>query len=423
MVKIISLQARQVLDSRAQPTVEVCLKSEKGEFCSIVPSGASTGSYEALELRDGGSEYMGKGVLKAVKNVNVHISKAVCGKNFSSQDELDNLLISLDGTSNKSSLGANAILPVSMAFCRSLAAQENMELYELIGKICGNKNFTLPVPQLNVLNGGKHAGKENDLQEHMLVPIHFNSFSDALRAGVETYHVLKGMLKKKYGEQAILLGDEGGFAPKIESVQERLGLMLAAIEEAGYSGKIKIALDCASSEFFKDGSYNIGGKDYSPSELIDFYSDLVENFGVVSIEDGLQEDDWKNWRLLNSKLGKKIQIVGDDLLVTNPQRIQKAIELKACNALLLKVNQIGSVTESISAFRMMGQIKGRTIVSHRSGESEDDFIADLVVGLGCGQSKFGAPARSERAAKYNRLLRIEEKLSGLGVVKFAGSGP
>lgn len=420
MVKILGLRARQVLDSRGNPTIESELRTQKGVFCAIVPSGASTGSHEALELRDRGKEYNGKGVMGAVQNVNFAIAKKVSGKDFVSQEEMDSLLIALDGTANKSVLGANAILSVSMSFARALAASKGRELFESLGKTAGNRDFVLPVPQLNVMNGGKHAGRENDIQEHMLMPVNFGSFSEALRAGTETYHTLKGMLKKKYGEQAILLGDEGGFAPKIESVEDRLELMLRAVEEAGYKGKIKLALDCASSEFFKDGSYTISGEVFSPGELIDFYSDLVSRFEIISIEDGFSEDDWKGWRLFNSRLGKKIQVVGDDLLVTNVQRIKKAVEHKACNALLLKVNQIGTVKESIDAFSFASRNSWRTIVSHRSGESEDAFISDLVVGLGCGQSKFGAPARSERTAKYNRLLRIEEFLSDTGKAGFAG---
>ncbi len=419
MVKILSVGARQLLDSRGIPTVEAELKTTKGSFSAIVPSGASTGSHEALELRDNEKQFAGKGVLHAVANANSVIAKKVTGKDFYSQEELDSLLISIDGTSNKSSLGANAMLPVSMAFARALAAQENLGLYEGLGRSAGNKDFLLPVPQMNVINGGKHAGTENDIQEHMLMPIHFRTFSDALTAGTETYHVLKGMLKKKFGPQATLLGDEGGFAPKMESIGQRLELMHRAIDEAGYAGKIKLGLDCAASEFFHDGAYHIGGKVFSATGLIDFYSSVVRDFHVVSIEDGFAEDDWNAWRLFTSKLGKKIQIVGDDLLVTNVSRIRKAIEHKACNALLLKVNQIGTITESIEAFRIASRQGWRTIVSHRSGESEDAFISDLVVGLGNGQSKFGAPARSERTAKYNRLLRIEEELGAKA--KFAGA--
>ncbi|MBI4210569.1 MAG: phosphopyruvate hydratase [Candidatus Diapherotrites archaeon] len=423
MVKIVSVHARQVLDSRGNPTVEAELSTSRGHFSAIVPSGASTGAHEAMELRDGAKEYAGKGVLKAVENVNSIISPKVSGRDFFSLDELDSFLNSLDGTANKSALGANAILPVSMAFCRALASHESMRLFEYIGRVSGTKDFVLPVPFLNVLNGGKHAGRENDIQEHMLVPSGFASFSEALRAGTETYHVLKGILRKKYGGEAALLGDEGGFCPKSASLDDRLEMMGKAVSEAGYSGEVHIALDCASSEFFKDGNYNIDGKEYTPMELVDFYAALVERFGLVSIEDGFAEDDWSGWRLFNSRMGKKIEIVGDDLLVTSVSRMKAAIERKACNALLLKVNQIGTVTESVEAARLAFRSQWRVMVSHRSGESEDSFISDLVVGLAAGQSKFGAPARSERTAKYNQLLRIEEALAETGKAKFAGKGP
>jgi enolase len=266
------------------------------------------------------------------------------------------------------------------------------------------------MPQLNVINGGKHAGIENDIQEHMFFPAKFKSFSESLRAGVESYHTLKDILKKKFGAQAILLGDEGGFAPKIDSLEKRLELMLTAIEETGYNGKIFLGIDCASSEFFDNGNYKIGKKSFSASELIDFYSELTKKFKIVSIEDGMAEDDWQGWKELNSRLGKKIQIVGDDLLVTNVERISKAVSEKSCNALLLKLNQIGTVSESIKAWEISEKNNWNVVVSHRSGESEDTFISDFAVGLGSGQSKFGAPARSERIAKYNRLIAIEEEL-------------
>ena len=404
------LLARQVLDSRGNPTVEAELKTNKGVFTSIVPSGASTGVHEALEMRDGGPAYLGKGVLNAVKHANSEIASAIKGKDFSSQSELDDFLIALDGTENKSKLGANAILGVSMAFTRAMASEKNLELYEYIAELSGNKKFILPVPQLNVLNGGKHAGKEADIQEHLLMPIKFNSYSEAIRAGTETYHTLKKLLKKKFGASATLLGDEGGFVPPMDNVEDRLELMLKAVDEAGYSGKIKIALDSASSEFYKNGVYSIGDNSFSGGELTDFYAELVEKFDIISIEDGMAEDDWESWQTLTSKLGSKIQIVGDDLLVTNVERIKTALEKKACNSLLLKVNQIGTVTESINAANLAIKNNWSVVVSHRSGETEDSFIADLVVGLGTGQSKFGATARSERIAKYNQLLRIEEKL-------------
>jgi len=410
MVKITSLKARQVLDSRANPTIEAEIGTGKGFFSAIVPSGASTGVHEALELRDNEKPYFGKGVLGAVSNVNNDIAKSIVGKGFSSQKELDQALLDADATDNKSRLGANAILSVSMAFAKAMAFENHQRLYEFLNEISGKKKFVLPIPQMNVLNGGKHAGKEADIQEHMLLPMKFKSFSEALQAGTETYHTLKKILKQKYGYYATLLGDEGGFVPPIDSVEDRLELMLKAIGDSGYAGKIMIGLDCASSEFYKEGKYAIGENKYSGAELVDFYADLVKKYNVVSIEDGMAEDDWGSWTKLTSKLGNKTQLVGDDLLVTNAKRIQKALETKACNSLLLKVNQIGTVTESIEAAKLALKNNWSVVVSHRSGETEDSFIADLVVGLGTGQSKFGAPARSERVAKYNQLLRIEEML-------------
>ncbi|MFH1390803.1 MAG: phosphopyruvate hydratase [Candidatus Diapherotrites archaeon] len=418
-MKIDKVKARQVLDSRGNPTVEAELSTSKGSFTAIVPSGASTGKHEALELRDGEKAYAGKGVLKAVSNVGV-IAKEINGKEFASQKELDSALLDFDGTENKSKLGANALLGVSMAFTRALAVENNLELYEMIGEISGNKNFVLPVPQLNVLNGGKHAGKDNDIQEHMLFPIGFDSFSEALQAGTETYHLLKKKLKAKFGSQATLLGDEGGFVPPMANVHDRLELMLKCVEEAGYEGKIKIGLDCASSEFFKNGIYSIGNKTFSSEELVDFYASLVDKFDIVSIEDGMAEDDWGGWKAITKELGEAIQLVGDDLLVTNVVRIEKALEEKACNSLLLKVNQIGTVTEAIEASALARNNNWSVVVSHRSGETEDVFISDLVVGLGTGQSKFGATARSERVAKYNQLLRIEEKLNESGSAVYGG---
>ena len=287
-------------------------------------------------------------------------------------------------------------------------------MFQYLNELSGakSKKFILPIPQLNIMNGGKHAGMENDIQENMIMPVKFNSFSEALRAGVEVYHELGRKLKKKFGSRGILLGDEGDFVPKIENADKRLSLMMEAIQDTGYKGKISLALDCASSEFFYSGYYKISGKEYSYGELIDFYKDLVDKYDIISIEDGMAEDDWNGWKQLNKELGKKIQLVGDDLLVTNTKRIEQAIKEKACNSLLLKVNQIGTVSEAIEAANLSFKNKWKVVVSHRSGETEDSFIADLVVGLNAGQSKFGAPARSERTAKYNRLLKIEEELGG-----------
>ncbi len=411
--KIRKIKAREVLDSRGNPTIEVDLKTNSCCAKAIVPSGASTGIHEALELRDNSKKrYSGKGVLKAVNNVNKIIAKKLVGFDCRNQRKIDNFLIELDGTENKARLGANAVLGVSMAACKAGALCSDKKLYEHVQKMSSAKKMPLPIPQMNVINSGRHAGVENDIQEHMIMPVGFKNFSEALRAGVETYHTLKGILKKKYGAKSILLGDEGGFAPPIVNVDERLELLLKAIGEAGYSGRIKLALDCAASEFFdyKNGKYAILNKKYSQGQLVDFYKSLIKKFPIVSIEDGMAQDDWEGWKLLNEEIGKKIQIVGDDLLVTNILRIKKALNENACNALLLKVNQIGTVTEAIDSGSIAFKNKWNVVVSHRSGETEDSFIADLVVGIGANQCKFGAPARSERTAKYNRLLRIEERL-------------
>ena len=419
--KIKSVHAREVLDSRGNPTIAVNLRTKDCCVTSIVPSGASTGIHEALELRDNNkSRFGGKGVLKAAYNVNKIISKKLIGKDCRWQNEIDNFLIGLDGTENKSKLGANAILGVSMAVCKAGASSSDKPLYEHVQDLSGSKRSLLPIPQMNIINSGKHAGVEHDIQEHMIMPTDFKNFNDALRAGAEAYHKLKEILKKKYGAKAILLGDEGGFAPPVADVEERLELMMSAIEETGYSGKIKLALDCAASEFVdgKSGKYMINDKKFDTGGLIDFYRNLVKKFPIASIEDGFAQDDWSGWNMFSTEMGNKVQIVGDDLLVTNIKRIRKALDENACNALLLKVNQIGTVTESIEAAKISFKNHWNVVVSHRSGETEDSFIADLAVGLGASQSKFGAPARSERTAKYNRLLRIEQKLGKKA--KFAG---
>ncbi len=419
--RIKKIKAREVLDSRGNPTIEVNLFTNSCIARSIVPSGASTGIHEALELRDNDKKrYQGKGVLKAVKNVNNIIAKKLIGKDCRKQREIDNFLVELDGTENKSKLGANAILGVSMAVCKAGAICSKKELYEYIKQLSGSKKLVLPIPQMNVINSGKHVGIDNDIQEHMIMPVGFKNFSDALRAGVETYHTLKNILKEKYGAEATLLGDEGGFAPPIGAVEERLELLLKAIDRCGYNKKIKLALDCAASEFYdeKNGRYAISNKKYSKEQLIDFYKNLIRKYPIVSIEDGMAQDDWEGWSMLNKEIGKKVQIVGDDLLVTNIGRIKRALNHKSCNALLLKVNQIGTATEALDAAKISFDNKWNVVVSHRSGETEDRFIADLCIGIGANQSKFGAPARSERTAKYNRLLEIEEKLGNKA--KFAG---
>jgi enolase len=408
--KIIKIGAREILDSRGNPTVEAYVFTTGGLSRASVPSGASTGKYEALELRDGGRRYLGEGVLKAVSNVNDVIAKKFVGQDCTKQKEADELMIELDGTLNKSNLGANAILAVSMAICKAGALESNLPLYEYIAKLVDSRGVTLPIPQMNVINGGMHAGIKNDFQEHMIIPFGAKTYSDALRMCSETYHTLKKNLKEKFGNSAILVGDEGGFVPPLKSVDERLKFMSEAIEELGYTKEFGLAIDAASSEFYGKGRYSIMEKNYSSGKLTDFYSDLCEKFRIISIEDGLSEDDWDGWIRLNSKLGKRIKIVGDDLLVTNVERIRKAVKLDACNALLLKLNQIGTVTEALAAFGSAREAGWNVIVSHRSGSTEETFFADLVVGLDAGQFKYGAPARSERTCNYNQLLRIEEEL-------------
>jgi len=370
---------------------------------------------------------MGKGVSKAVAHVNEDIAPKLIGKNVVDQKALDDFLLSLDGTDNKGKLGANAILGVSMAACKAGAAEKGVPLYQHIADLAGNKNLLLPVPAFNVINGGSHAGNKLAMQEFMLLPVGATSFTEAMRFGSEVYHNLKSIIVSKYGQDAANVGDEGGFAPNIQSNKEGLNLLVQAIEKAGYKDKVKIGMDVAASEFFKDGKYDLdfktennGGKEVrTGDELAALYSEFVAEYPVISIEDPFDQDDWESYAKLTSTVGKTVQIVGDDLLVTNPKRIATGIQKKACNALLLKVNQIGSVSESIQAFKDAKAAGWGTMVSHRSGETEDSFIADLVVGLGTGQIKTGAPCRSERLAKYNQLLRIEEELGANA--KFAGA--
>jgi enolase len=412
MSEIKKIKAREVLDSRGNPTVEVDVTTEDGVFRAMTPSGASAGQHEALELRDGDkSRYFGKGTLKAVKNVNNKIAPKIVGLDCIHQETIDNIMLKLDGTENKESFGANAILPVSMAITKAGAASKQLPLYQYIGELFGVIPHMLPVPMCNVINGGKHAGQENSIQEHMLMPTGAKSFSEGIRMISESYHHLAKILKKKFGAGGVLIGDEGGFATaQISDVDERLDLMLKAVENAGYKDMMKIALDPASSEFFYDGKYKIGKKTYSGAEMVDFYVNLCKKYPIISIEDGLAEDDWDSWVKLTKKLGTKVQIVGDDLFVTNTKRIKKGIEMNAANSVLIKLNQIGSVTETLNAIKMAHDQGWTAVVSHRSGETEDNFIADLVVGTSAGQIKTGAPARSDRNAKYNQLLRIEEKL-------------
>lgn len=414
-----AIKAREILDSRGNPTIEVDLKTQKGIVRAAVPSGVSTGVYEALELRDGGKRYCGKGVQKAVDNVNKIISKKLINKKIN-QKEIDKLMIKLDKTKNKSKLGANAILAVSMAVCKAGALEKKTPLYKYIGSLIKNKKFTLPVPSMNIIEGGAHAGNRLDIQEFMILPVGAKSFRQAMQMGAESYHALKDILKKKYGKNAINVGDEGGFAPPLGKTKEALDLISIAIRSAGYSGKIKIGLDCAASGFYdaKKKKYILEGKAVEPMDLVDAYKRLAREYPIVSIEDPFHEEDFENFYVLTKEIGKKVQIVGDDLLVTNTERIKKAIDLEACNALLLKVNQIGTVTEAIEAAQLARKYRWSVMVSHRGGETEDGFIADLVVGLAAKQIKSGAPCRAERTAKYNQLLRIEEELGSSA--KYAG---
>jgi enolase len=400
--------AREILDSRGNPTVEVEVKLDNGFIGrAAVPSGASTGAFEAVELRDGGKRYLGKGVEIAVKNINEKISKVVIGLKAEEQRVLDEKMISLDGTKNKSVLGANAILGVSLATARAASLSANQSLFKFLG---GNEAKILPVPMMNILNGGSHADTNVDIQEFMVAPIGADTFKESLRWGAEIYHSLKSVLKKKGLVTSI--GDEGGFAPNLASNRAALDLILEAVEIAGFKAgsDIALAMDVAATEFYENGSYNFEGKKLTSDQMISYYSELVSAYPLVSIEDPLDEDDWAGWAKLTSELGQKVQIVGDDLFVTNPERLQRGIDSNTANALLVKVNQIGSLTETIDAVNLAHKNGYRSMMSHRSGETEDTTIADLAVALNCGQIKTGAPARSERVAKYNQLLRIEEEL-------------
>ena len=411
MSTIENVKAREILDSRGNPTLEVEVELYDGTLGrAAVPSGASTGKYEALELRDGDkARFNGKGVLKAVANVNETIAGTIIGMSAADQSEIDRTLIDLDGTPDKSKLGANAILGTSLAVAHAAANLLDMPLYRYLG---GVSTYTLPVPMMNILNGGKHAANSTDLQEFMVMPAGAASFSKAMQMGTEVYHALKKVLKDKGLDTNV--GDEGGFAPSLPSNKEAVEAILAAIESAGYKpGKdCYIALDPASSEFYEDGKYVLAreGRTLTPAEMVNFYVKWAAEYPIISIEDGMAEDDWEGWQLLTKKLGGKVQLVGDDLYVTNVSRLARGISLKASNSILIKLNQIGTLTETIDAIRMAQQAGWTAIVSHRSGETEDTTIADLSVGLNTGQIKTGAPCRSERTAKYNRLLRIEDEL-------------
>ncbi len=424
MSRIVSLWGREVLDSRGNPTVEAVVLLESGAIgTAIVPSGASTGSFEALELRDGEKRYGGKGVLKAVKNINEVISQELIGLDAENQAEIDKKLIELDGTSNKSKLGANAILAVSMAVARAMANELGISLFKYLG---GVRAKVLPTPMLNVLNGGKHADNNLDIQEYMIVPIKAPSFREALRMAVEVYQTLKKILKEKGLVTSV--GDEGGFAPSLSSNEEPLRLLVEAIEKAGYrpGEDVALALDSAATEFFEDGKYHLKADNLSLTscEMVDYYERLIEKYPIISIEDGLAEEDWEGWKVLTERLGGKIQLVGDDIFVTNPERLGRGIKERVANAILIKLNQIGTLTETLDVINQAYDAGYAAIISHRSGETEDTFIADLAVAALTGQIKTGAPARVDRVAKYNQLLRIEEELgtgaiyAGLSKIKF-----
>ena len=410
-LEIVDVVARQIIDSRCFPTVEVEIYLEDGTMGrAAVPSGASTGMYEAVELRDGDKGvYQGKGVLKAVENVNDTIAEELIGCNVFDQTYIDKMLIELDGTNNKGKLGANAILGVSLAVANSAANALGIPLYRYIG---GVNAKVLPVPMMNILNGGSHADNSVDLQEFMIMPAGAGTFSDALRMCAEVYHTLKKILNDK--GYATGIGDEGGFAPNLKSNAEALDVIIEAIGKAGYKAgeEIFIAIDAASSEYYKDGKYVLEheGRTLSSAEMVDFFEEWVNKYPIISIEDGMAEEDWDGWKLMTERLGKKVQLVGDDLFVTNTERLEKGIQLGVANSILIKLNQIGTLTETLNAIEMANRAGYTAVVSHRSGETEDTTIADLVVATNAGQIKTGAPARSERVAKYNQLIRIEEEL-------------
>ncbi|MFH1030371.1 MAG: phosphopyruvate hydratase [bacterium] len=424
-MKIDKLKAYEILDSRGNPTVEVELTSGKITVSASVPSGASTGIYEAIELRDEDkSRYNGNGVLKAVENVNKKIAEKIVGVNISSQKKIDNILIKLDGTENKSNLGANAILGVSLAFAKALAKKKKLELYEYFATLVspplkrgagGGLNFTLPIPSFNIINGGKHADSGLDIQEFMIQPIGIKPYAKQLRAGAEIFHALKKILSDRGDITSV--GDEGGFAPRLKSNEEAFEIIIEAINKAGYdTEKVKIGIDAAASSFFENGKYNIRNangekRELQTNELVEWYGELINKYPINSIEDGFEENDWKGFSLLTEKFGDKIIIVGDDLLVTNYKKVKIAVGKKAANSVLIKLNQIGTVSETIKTIKYAKANNWIPFVSNRSGETEDTYIADLAVGLGCEYIKTGAPCRSERLAKYNRLLKIEAQLN------------
>lgn len=409
MAKITSVTAREIIDSRGNPTVEVDVRASDGSFGrAAVPSGASTGEHEAIELRDGAKKrYLGKGVQKAVKNVNEKIAPKLKRREVTSQKKIDDIMIKLDGTANKSKLGANAILGVSLAVAKAGADSKGLALYRYLGGDCA---VTLPVPLMNIINGGVHADNNLDFQEFMIVPIGFKKFSEAIRAGVEVFHNLKSILSKKGYSTAV--GDEGGFAPNLRSNEEAIECILEAVTKAGYKAgrHISLALDVASSEFFSSGRYKVEGRRIGRQKLIDIYAEWIKNYPIISIEDPLAEDDWSGWKEITEELGDRVQLVGDDLFVTNTVRLQRGIEEGIGNSILVKVNQIGSLTETLDAIKMAQEAGYTYIISHRSGETEDSTIADIAVATNSGQIKTGSASRSDRIAKYNQLLRIEQEL-------------
>ncbi|MCD6589955.1 phosphopyruvate hydratase [Candidatus Woesearchaeota archaeon] len=425
MARIKKIYARQILDSRATPTIEVELWTEKNHVKASVPSGKSKGRYEAVELRDNNEEFFGLSVRRAVDNINKIIAKRIKGMRASSQELIDGAMIRIDATSNKSRLGANAILAVSMAVAKAAARDEEKPLWMYLHELFGRKNKPrIPTPFANIINGGVHAGNDLAFQEFMIVPIRIKNFEEKVRAIVEIYQYLKNILEKRYGRASINVGDEGGFVPPIKKPENALDLLVRAIDDLGYSKGVFLAIDVAASELYKNGKYyplnkNLRGKALTSRELLEYYKELAKSYPIISLEDGFSQDDYPSWKMLKKKLGtnienafktKKMQIVGDDLLATNPERIRMAIREGLCNALLLKINQIGTLTEALEAARIACMHHWGVMVSHRSGETNDPFIAHLAVGLGCGQIKIGAPARGERVAKYNELLRISEEL-------------
>lgn len=427
MTEIFDIRAREILDSRGNPTVEADVELKSGITASAcAPSGASTGSKEALELRDKNPQrYMGKGVLLAVENVNTHIRECLLGRQVEQQTELDQLMINLDGTDNKGKLGANAILAVSLAVAKAAAKARGVALFEYLAELDGSPGrYSMPVPMMNIINGGEHADNNVDIQEFMIQPVGASSFSEALRCGAEIFHALKAVLQQKGLSTAV--GDEGGFAPDLPSNQAALEVIMASIDKAGYeAGKdVCLALDCAASEFYRDGKYHLASEDrsFSSSEFTDYLSGLVNSYPILSIEDGMDEADWDGWANMTSKLGDKIQLVGDDIFVTNTTILEKGIQQEVANAILIKFNQIGTLTETLGAIQMAKKAGYAVVISHRSGETEDTTIADLAVATAAGQIKTGSLCRSDRVAKYNRLLRIEDQSDALykGMTEFKG---